>query len=142
MRKFTQEFIEDHIDLIENKEYAKICREWYESAECDPLDYDDAVFDEFVTILKHALNIDFIKDASKERHGELYFQLDNIINQYLSKNLYNTFRKKINKRMFTDNLSTTFNFTDAELFAICDEVARDLGLTVERHTIVVEGLHI
>ena len=125
IRPFVKEFIEMFITEIEQHNWRRITDRWYDYALFHSLEYEDAMFDQFVAIMQHVVGVDFLEESRKARYDELYFQLTELVQDHIS-DKFPPARGQYNKTIYTDQLVTTLGFSIGELESICDSVVSDL----------------
>ena len=130
IRPFVKEFIEKFITEIEQHNWRRITDRWYDYALFHSLEYEDAMFDQFVAIMKHVVGVDFLEESKVARYDELYFELTEIVQDHIN-DKFAPGRERYNKTIYTDQLVTTLGFSIEELESICDAVVSDLGFTYD-----------
>ena len=130
MRPFVKQFIEDHIDDIEQHNWFRVCERWYDFALFQSLDYDETMFDQFVAIMQHVVGVDFLKESRKACRDIIYFHLTEIVQDHLA-NRFAPHRGQYKKNIYADQLVTLLGFTGEETIEICDAVVSDLGFNYD-----------
>ena len=138
IRPFVKEFIEDFITEIEQHDWRRITDRWYDYALFHSLEYEDAMFDQFVAIMKHVVGVDFLEESKRARYDELYFQLSEIVQDHIDNKLAPT-RGRYNKTIYTDQLVTTLGCSIGELESICDSVVSNLGYNYDQNYYYIGG---
>ena len=127
IRPFVKTFIEQFITEIEDHNWSRIVDRWYDYALFHSLEYEDAMFDQFVAIMKHVVGVDFLEESEKDRRDIINFHLSELIQDHLSSHRSNKYKKNI----YTDQLVSSLGFTVGELEEICDTVVEKLGLSYD-----------
>ena len=126
MTKFTQNFIEENIDLIEDNKWDEVFLNWYNDAE--DLWPAETEFEEFMNILYSA----GIKPDMFARYHVLYDELvwlmehakRHIVKGHSTSNT----RHHIGRFSTISQLHTTLGYTEKEVHKIMDDAASSLNM--------------
>lgn len=141
MNEQIKEFIEDHIDKIDNEEWDTLFESWYVECTFDSIADDDLLITEFFEVMRQA-GIPQLKERSvKERTEVIKCHLDNVIQdrwgKYYSRiDTWNMYYSDI-----VTDLYSWLGFTREELYEILNNWD-DAGLTPkpEINALEVEGM--
>ena len=132
LRKFVKEFIETHITDIEEHKWREVVSRWYDSALVHSLDYDEAMFEQFIYVMQHIVGVDFLQVTETARYDEIDFQLRSLIEGHLA-NPFAPSPRKYRKSVYTDQLVTTLGFSEQDVTKICDAAVSDFGLNYDEN---------
>ena len=122
MTEFVQEFIEDNIDAIDEKDWEEVIEQWYSNASSNFV-YNDDEFNELSQVMS-AAGIDFMQESLKARTDFM----KNLFSQILHEELEGMSWRGSNEIKKSDiliALDSDLGFITEELEPILDDVAEN-----------------
>ena len=126
MTAYTKSFIEKNIEDIEYLNYAVVIKAWYDKANRIPGFYEDAFFDEFMSVMS-------VADAKVFEHTK------NIREQLMRKEMFDRIKTDhinfvpgaiIGMEDALPHIVTTLGLSEEELTKFADDAATKLGLQI------------
>ena len=122
MRLFVKEFIEDNIDLIENRKWQDLCYKWIEASQ-EEIFYDDSYLFEFDRILNEA-EIPFMELTEQIRESILENEIEKCVKSILNSKYVNI-ATIVSKKGIYDKIPFSLGFTVSEFYHIMDKVVEN-----------------
>lgn len=122
MKLFVKEFIEDNIDLIENRKWQDLCYKWIEASE-EEIFYDDSYLFEFDEVLNEA-EIPFMELTEQIRRNIIENEIEKCVERILNSKYINSVTI-VSKTGIYDKVPFSLGFTHSEFYHIMDKVVEN-----------------